>query len=301
MKWQSLCAGGVLVSLLIAAPGHVAFAQKVAVGGKKSPKFSKLDIIAWHLQQGEDLKDEGRIDAAKAHWREVLRIDPKNHAARMALDTASLPGINVVGRVQKTEQIDVAAVSADVRDAIKRWVDATDIAGVAEVLEDRTADPLGKRLLRAYRESIMKVDGGVHSPDTQLFDEFERYVDSNNLNAVINEIADGTRSSDMGRLYGRELIRSVQKWERRAIFSGIEMTLVRPYGIDKAARHLEKVQLSIVNKDLVLIDDPDFDDPVPLEARFEDGKWRIGSRPGSTLFYDVRINLAGTHRLRRVH
>lgn len=267
---------------------------------KPAPKYTRTQEIAWHLDQAQELKDQGKIDEAKIHWREVLRLDPNNQEAALGLDTALLDGVHIPRKNAAAkvvlQQADLDKIGVDVRAAIKTWVNADDIAGVGDILEDRTADPLGKRLLRAYRMAIMKVDGGISGPDTQLFDEFESYIDSNNLSQVANEVDDGIIASDLGRPYGRNLIESVQKWERRSLYSGIEMGLVRPFGIDHAARNLDKVKLTVVTPTLVLIDDADFDDPVPLEARFEDGKWRIGARPGSKLFYDVKIGINGTHK-----
>jgi len=271
---------------------------------KKPAKFTRAQEISWHLKQAQDLYEQGEVDEAKNQWGEALRLDPGNREAKIGLkfvDAANTTPVQDKPAAPVASgppaKIDPVAISDGVRDAIKVWAASTDIAGLSEILANKTADPFAKRLTRAFRIGIMSVDASTnYSPDPQLFDEFENFIDSTNLTPVINETeSGGHRASDYGRPYGRALIKRIQQYERRAMLSGVEVGIVRPFGIDKAANHLNDVKLTIVSATHVLIDDPDFDNAVPIEAVLEEGKWRIGARAGYTLFYDTKL-MRGTHR-----
>ena len=268
-----------------------------SAAAKPPPRFTRAQEIDWHLKQAREFRNRDRMDDARLQWFEVHRLDPGNQEALLGLE---LSGVSIPGSPRAAEhtssKIDATAISGSVREAVRIWASATDLTGIGDILTDRTADPFGKRLTRAFRLGIMSADASVnYSPDPELFDEFESFIDSTNLTPVINELSDSRTAGDSGRPYGRDLIHRLQKFERRAMLSGVEIGIIRPFGIDHAANDLNKIKLTIVSPTRVLIDDPDFENAAPLEARLEEGKWRIGARPGYTLFYDVKI-LRGTHR-----
>src|SRR5579862_6607344 len=96
-------------------------------------KITRSQEIAWHLKQAKSLAAHGKVDAAYAHWTEVLRIDPQNAAAHASIKQFAISGAKA---------------------ALLRFSQADGLTAIAATLDDQTADIMGQRLLIADRQAI---------------------------------------------------------------------------------------------------------------------------------------------------
>jgi hypothetical protein len=255
------------------------------VGNKK---ITRSQEIAWHLKQAKSLVAHGKVDAAYAHWTEVLRLDPQNATAHAGVKQFAITGAKA---------------------ALLRFSQADGLQAIAATLDNQTADIMGQRLLIADRQAIgAAVDNPVLTADPHLIDDFENFITANNLGAM-TDIGDYISSpyEASRRLYGRRLVEQLAGWVPRIERAGIDIIMTRPHGYNAVATD-PNLKFTLMGTAVVLIDGMTVQSagvanlpPTPLQASYEDGAWRIGPRAGSLMLYAFDQSKHAPHRPRVVH
>lgn len=274
-------------------------APRICAAPDPPKKFTKAQEAAWHVEQGKKLWEDNKTDEAVTQWKEALRIDPDNQDAKDLLAQAGVDAASPPVPVSPPPQEDPvkrkAEMVAGAKDVLARYAKVHDLASLSDTLEDRTADDLARPIVPALRDAIQAYEGGDDAWDPTLYDDFEHFIDTSGLSGVIQAGTSAAYSTT--RIHGRAFLNALLPWVDRAGKSGLNLLFDYPDGMAHAADSLDKDTFTETEGKALLLDGPSLDDGVALEAREEDGQWRLGARKGQTINFNVRVD--ATKRLRK--
>jgi hypothetical protein len=277
---------GAVAAVLLAT---LSCAPRICAAPEPPKKFTKAQESAWHLEQGKKFWEDNKTDEAVAQWKEALRIDPTNQEAKDLLAQAGA-GDPAPSAPQEDPVKRSAEMVAGAKDVLTRYARARDLVSLSETLEDRTADDLARPSLVALRDAIQTYEGGANAWDATLYDDFEHFIDNSGLSGIAEVGASAGYST--ARLHGRAFLNALLPWVDRAGKCHVNLLFDYPDGQAHAADHLDKDTFTETEGKALLLDGPGLDEGVPLEAREEDGEWRVGARKGQSINFNVRVDVS---------
>lgn len=273
-------------------------APRICAAPDPPKKAGKTQDAQKYVDQGKKFWEDNKVDDAVAQWKEALRIDPDNQEAKDLLAQAGVD-VSAAPAQPAAPPEDPAARKAEMvagaKDVLRRYARAHDLASLCDTLEDRTADDLARPILPALRDAIQAYEGGDDAWDPTLYDDFEHFIDTSAFSAIVRSGASAAYSTD--RLHGRAFLSALLPWVDRAAKCGLTVLFDYPDGMARAADSLDKDTFTPTGGQALLLDGPSLDDGAALEAREEDGKWRVGARRGQMINFNVRVD--ATKHLRK--
>jgi hypothetical protein len=280
----------VVLTALSAAP-------RIYAASDPPKKAGKAQDAQRYVEQGKKFWEDNKVDDAVAQWKEALRIDPDNQEAKDLLAQAGVPDASSSVPAPPAEDPvkRKAEMVAGAKGVLTRYARVHDLASLSDTLEDRTADDLARPIIPALRDAIQVYEGGDDAWDPTLYDDFEHFIDTSGLSGIIQAGTGATYSTT--RIHGRALLNALLPWVDRAGKSGLNLLFDYPDGMAHAADSLNKDIFTETEGKALLLDGPSLDDGAALEAREEDGQWRLGARKGQTINFNVRVD--ATKHLRK--
>jgi hypothetical protein len=131
--------------------------------------------------------------------------------------------------------------------------------------------------------------------NASLFDTFEDFLQRNGLRAMLpdNSVfgADGVlQMQSTPSLRGRRLLKQLAEWAKRIRHSNVEIDLARPEHMKAMGESVDALSFIVRDPTWIEIDGIDAAKHTPIEARFEDGHWRIGAQTGARLNYETTVH-----------
>jgi hypothetical protein len=247
-------------------------------------KFAPDAEAKWHYEEGMRLKKLDKMDDAIAQWKEALRIRPDYADVQKEFDLISA-----------SSAVHIKHEVGDIKDALTRYSKADTFFDLADILTDRSADEISWYLLNTEREETMYLwQKPPASVNAYLFDMYEDFMKRHHLFAML---PDHSSFDEQGTLVvnpkpdlsGRRLLSALAKWAKRICRSNVEIVMQSPDRLGFVGNKLDDLQYIFRTPDWVEIQGIESIMSVPLEARREGGKWRIGAALGSRLHYQISV------------
>jgi hypothetical protein len=259
-------------------------------GGHPSAPASREAQAVWHYNEGVRLHRLGAMEAAMLQWDEALRLKPDYKEARHAVDAAE----REIVAEQESQLARAKSAIPEIKRTLKDYLTATTLHELNDLVTDRSANDIAPDLLYSERNTVMNLQ--QHPPlelNATIFDEFDKFMRQHDLYTILpprrNCLNDDVPPSPAPDISGRHLLSELTLWAKRIHRSGIDVTFDRSSYTGVLLKKVDSLTYAVRAADWVDIEGIDPDLYEPLEARFEEGKWRIGARPGDNLHLHMAV------------
>jgi hypothetical protein len=266
-------------------------AELKAGPGVAARKFTREEESDWHYREGLRLKKLGRIDEAMDHWAEALRLQPGREDVRKEL-RAALKESTAADAAPAIPPSELAAIKA----AVKQFADSKTFFDLSDILTERSANDIALDLMASETLVCRQLIAQLPTDDNRLLviglDQFlnkNRLMDTLRHHPLPGIIDPKVEIREPPLLEGRELLYELGKWAKGICHSTVIIYEVRPKVIKRLADQTPRLTYTPVGENCVEISGFNVPGLVPLEARKENGKWRIGALDGY-VFADYFVN-----------